>query len=73
MYGTNHKRRTKTSFRRTNDIEALSERLKSLQITNEASEEYKQSDTEMLTAPVPVPMMNNGQAAMPKSMVPNLG
>ena len=58
------------SSKREDDIEALSERLESLQITNEASEEYKQSDTEMLTAPAPVPMTNmNEQAVMLKSMV----
>jgi len=51
------------------DIEALSEKLGSLQITNKASEEYKQSNTEMSTALAPAPMMNNGQATMPKSMV----
>jgi len=56
--------------RRTNNIETLSERLESLQITNETSEEYERSDIEMLTAPVP--MTNNEQATMPKSMVPNV-
>ena len=41
----------KTSSRRTNDIEALSERLGSLQINKEASmSEYKQTDTEMSVA-----------------------
>ena len=38
--------------RRTNNIEALSERLGSLQINEEASmEEYEQIDTEMSVAP----------------------
>ncbi len=46
------------SSRRINDIEVLLERLRSLQIMNEASEEYKQLDIEMLTAPVPAPMTN---------------
>ena len=40
------------SSRRTNDIEALSERLGSLQIDEETStEEHKQTDTEMSVAP----------------------
>ena len=59
---------------RMDDIEALSKRLESLQITNEALEEYKQSDTEMSTAPAPVPIMNmNEQAVMPKNIVPDPG
>jgi len=54
------------------DIEALSERLESLQIMNEALEEYKQSDTEMLTAPAPASTMNmNKQAVIPKNIVPD--
>jgi len=44
-----------TSSRRTEDIEALSERLGSLQITEEASSKYKQTTTEeMSTAPAPM-------------------
>jgi len=34
------------SSRKTNDIKALSERLESLQITEEASSDYKQTDME---------------------------
>ena len=62
-------RGTKTSSRRIDDIEALSERLGSLQIMNEVSEEYKQSDTEMSPAPAPASTMNNKQATMSKNMV----
>jgi len=58
------------SSRRTDDIDVLSERLGSLQITNKASEEYKQSDTEILTAPAPT--MNNEQTTMPKNIVSDL-
>ena len=58
------------SSKREDDIEVLSKRLESLQITNKASEEYKQSDTEMLTASALAPMTNmNEQAVMLKSMV----
>jgi len=64
-------RGTKMSSRRTDNIEALSERLRFLQIMNEASEEYKQSDIEMSTAPAP--MTNNKQATMPKNIVPDSG
>ena len=46
------------SSTRMDDIETLSKRLESLQITNEALEEYKQSDTEMSTAPAPMTNMN---------------
>jgi len=60
------------SSRRTNNIEALSERLGSLQITEEASSKYKQTDTEMFTAPAPAPVNKNVQAVIPKSMVPDL-
>ena len=38
------------SSRTTNDIEALSERLGSLKITEEASSNYKRMDIEMSTA-----------------------
>ena len=61
------------SSRRTNDIEALSERLGSLQINKEASTgEYKQTDTEMSVAqPVTAAaaVSENVQAGLPKSMV----
>ena len=41
------------SSRRMNNIEALLKQLGSLQITEEASSNYKQMDTEMSVAPVP--------------------
>jgi len=66
-------RGTKTSSRRIDNIEALSERLGSLQIMNKALEEYKQSDTEISTAPAPAPTMNNKQATMSKNIVPDPG
>ena len=56
------------SSRRTNNIEALSERLGSLQINEEASTNYEQMDTEMSTAPAATPAVNKS-AGMPKSMV----
>ena len=59
------------SSRRTNDIEALSERLGSLQINKEASSN-EQTDTEMSTAPTVTPAVNE-LAEMPRSMVPDLG
>jgi len=63
------------SSRRMNDIKALSERLGSLQITEEASSEYKRTDTEMSAAPAPVAIANNKniQAEMLKNMVLDLG
>ena len=57
------------SSRRTDNINVLSERLGSLQITNKASEEYKQSDTEILVAPAPAEINKNVQAVMPKNIV----
>jgi len=61
------------SSRRTNDIEALSEQLGSLQITEEASSEYKRTDTEMSSAPAPaaVATSKNVQAGVLKNMVPD--
>ncbi len=48
------------SSKRTNDIEALSERLGSLQITKEASDEYKQTTTEDISvAPAPAAIPNS--------------
>ena len=47
------------SFRRTNDIEALLEQLGSLQITEEASDEYERMDTEISVAPVPATINEN--------------
>ena len=73
MCGIDYKRRTKTSSKRTDNIEVLSERLESLQIINKASEECEWSDIDMSTAPVPASMMNNKQATMPKSIVLDLG
>ena len=64
------------SFRRTNDIKALSEWLESLQITEKASNKDKRTDTEMSTALAPAlaPAVNkNGQVGMPKNMVPDPG
>ena len=57
------------SSRRTNNIEALLERLGSLQITDETSKDYERSDTEMSVAPVPAAINENVQAVMPKNMV----
>ena len=60
------------SSRWTDDIEALLEKFRFLQIMNKALEEtYKQSDKEISKAPVPVTTNNNVQAVMPKNMVPN--
>ena len=63
------------SSRRTNDIEVLLEQLGSLQIIEEASNEYKQTTTEeMLTTPtLAVTVNENRQAEMPKNMVSDLG
>ena len=59
------------SSRRTNDIEALSERLGSLQITKEASTNDEQMNTEMSTAPalMVVTGQENVQAGLPKNMI----
>jgi len=54
-----------------NEIKTLSKQLESLQITKEASNEYEQTDTEMLAAPA-LATNENIQAIMPKSMVPDL-
>ena len=62
----------KTSSRRTNKIEALSEQLGSLQINEEAStDEYKPMDTEMSVAlaPVAAAVSENIQAELPKNIV----
>jgi len=61
------------SSRRTNNIEAFSEWLGSLQITEEASNDYEQTDTEMSVAPVPVEISKNVQTEMPKNIVLDLG
>ena len=60
------------SSRRTNNIEALSERLGFLQINEEAStSKYKQTDTEMSVVPATAAtaVSENIQAGLPKSMV----
>jgi len=60
------------SSRRTEDIEALSEQLGSLQITEEASSKYEQTTTkEMSTVPalMVVTGQENIQAGLPKNMV----
>ena len=60
------------SSRRMNDIEILLEQLGSLQITEEASNEYKQTDTEMSAALASVPAINkNIQVVMLENMVPD--
>ena len=54
----------------------LSEQLGSLQITEEASDEYKQTSTEdMSVAPAPAAatVSENVQAGLPKNMVPDPG
>ena len=60
-----------------NDIEALSERLGSLQINEEASSsKYEQTDTEMSIAQqatAAVAVSENVQAGLPKNMVPDPG
>jgi len=64
------------SSRRTNEIEALSERLGSLQITEEASDDYEQTTTEEMSvapAPAAVATSENVQAGLPKNMVPDPG
>ena len=60
------------SSRRTNDIEALSEQLGSLQINEEASTSNKQTDMEISTAPATTPVVNE-LAGMPRSIVLDLG
>ena len=53
-----------------NDIEALSEQLGSLRITEEALSKDKQTDTEMSTVPA---LTVNKLVGMPKNMVPDPG
>ena len=60
------------SSRSTDDVEALSVRLGSLQIDEgNLTDEYKRMDTEMSTAPAPmaVEISRNVSAGLPKSMV----
>jgi len=63
------------SSRRMNNIETLLEQLKSLQIIEEASSNYEQTDTEMSVAlaPLPATISKNIQAEVPKNMVSDLG
>ena len=61
------------SSRRMNDIEVLSEQLGSLQITEEASSNYEQTDTEMSVALAPAAVSKNIQVGMLKNMIPDLG
>jgi len=64
------------SSRRTNNIEALSERLGSLQINEEAStSEYKQTDTEMSVAQATMDaaVSKNVQVRLPKNIIPDPG
>ena len=56
------------------NIEALSEQLGFLQITEEVSDEYEQTTMEdMLVAPAPETVVNNVQVGLPKNMVLDLG
>ena len=58
------------SSRQMNDIEVLSERLRSLQIMNEVLKETtEQLDKEISVAPVSATMNTNKQTIIPKSMV----
>ena len=63
------------SSRRTNDIEALSEQLESLQIIEEASTSDEQTDMEMSAEPATMTATSqeNRQAGLPKNIVPDLG
>jgi len=52
-----------------NNIKTLSEQLGSLQITEEASNDYKQMDTEMSEVPVPAVVSENVQTGIPKNII----
>ena len=70
--------RTTTSSRQTDNIEALSEQLGSLQIKAlEKNTSNKQTDTEILVALAPAPMevigQENGRAGLPKNIIPDPG
>ena len=58
------------SSRRTNNIEALSEQLGSLQINEEALMNDEQTDTEMSTVPAAIPVVNKS-AGILRSIVPD--
>jgi len=61
------------SSRRMNDIEALSEQLGSLQITNETLDETTEWLDEAMSVALVLAMTNNNeQAVIPKSMVLDL-
>ena len=67
-------RRTKTSSRRIDNIEALSEWLESLQIMNKTSDEtIERLDKVMSVALAQVTENINRQIVMPKSIVPDPG
>jgi len=57
------------SSRRTNNIKVLLKKLGFLQITEEASNKYKQTDTEILEAPAQAINNKNIQAVMLKNIV----
>ena len=68
--------RTTTSSRQTDNIEALSEQLGSLQIKAlEKSTSNKQTDTEISVALALAPMevigQENGRTGLPKNMIPD--
>ena len=67
-------RRTKTSSKWMDNIEALLERLRSLQITNKVLEETcEQSDKKISITLALVIINNNEQTITPKNIVPDLG
>ena len=57
------------SSRRMNNIKALSEQLGFLKITEEASSNYKQMNTEMSVTPAPATISKNIQTGMLKNIV----
>ena len=68
--------RTTTSSRQTDNIEALSEQLGSLQIKAlEESTSDKQTDIEISVALAPMEVIGqeNGQTGLPKNMIPDPG
>ena len=63
-------KKNKTISYRTNNTETLSERLRSLKMTNEASSgKNKQSEEEMSIALAPALTNDNIQVVIPKSIV----
>jgi len=61
------------SSRRINNIEALLEKLRSLQIIEETLSNNEQIDTKMSETPVPAAISENVQAEMPKNVILDLG